>query len=1064
MIAQTDKFREVLEGLNPAQRHAVDTIHGPMMVLAGPGTGKTHMLAARIGNILALDQVEPRNILCLTFTNAGVKAMRDRLVSFIGAAGSRVAVHTFHDFAREVIEEFPGRFESISWEPMDDLDRHRIINEMIDGLPPKHDMRGPGHEPYARAKDLMWLFDKMAQESWSAEEVVAEANHHVLDLPNIPEYVYQRKYKDKQPGDLKPKAAEEEEKMRLLAEAAKLRERYSALKHDRSLYDYADQLAWLSDALEQDETLRMQLRERYQYVLVDEFQDTNDLQSKIVTLLAEEEHPNLFVVGDDDQSIYGFQGVRIANLFKFSQRYPSIQALQLINNYRSHSAILEAAKYVIEQNESRLPAIGPHPVEKDLVESSTRWQAPPKTLFEDDATRPLPEVRRYPTELAQAHYTARQLQDWIAEGIDPNDIGVIYRTHAQAARLLECCERLSVPYRLERSINVLQEPLILRLRACLGFIAGLRSDRQTVEQHAMEFMLCPAVGLTATELDNVNSFRFTHSRRVPGWRYLLQHPEALEGDDIPINNPDRFRHAAALINELAALVDRYPLGTLVQQVAQQTGLLREALDGDERRLALECIDALVRDANVRVRKDPGLSLEGLCRTWDEMDAFDLAIRLVKQADTRPAVSFMTAHSAKGLEFECVVMYDVNTAKWESRRRYNEPFRLPPGLLVAITDSDPKEEENRRLLYVALTRAKQRLVMTVAEESQTGKGQSLATDVDLLIQEQLANDTKPEVDDEELYDTLEKIYSAPLKPAPQPLDTAVARTKWQDRELSLGAITQFNRCKVGFYYQYVSEVPRTTRARDRYRNAVHATIQEFYGNALKPEDQQFQTEEELVALFTHHLNRERGGIKSDEMERFQAEGEATMRAWYRSEDDPFLFDVLLERSFHLTLPSGVQVKGRVDRIDIDPSSTLGIPVDYKIGDARQITTGRKTRGEDKGTFKELSDPRWRQLAYYAILLRDGLNKGALPRRGKVVNLSPKGTVVQVVELDPEAVAELEDELHATYHAILDAEDFAGCHEDEEKSDWDKGNCNWCKYHYLKRNSVELVSEEVEALDE
>ena len=1064
MLQTTPKFQETLATLNDAQRRAVETIHGPVMVLAGPGTGKTHMLAARIGNILMQEQIEPRNILCLTFTNAGVKAMRDRLVSFIGAAGSRVAVHTFHDFAREVIEEFPGRFESITWEPMDDLDRHRIVNEMIDGLPPKHDMRGPGHEPYARAKDLMWLFDKMAQESWSAEQVAAEANHHVLDLPNIPAYVYKRRSGDNMPGDLKPQAAEQREKMRLLVEAAGLQDRYRALKRERSLYDYADQLAWLHDALDRDETLRLQLRERYQYLLVDEFQDTNTLQSDIVKLLAEEEHPNLFVVGDDDQSIYGFQGVRVANMYSFSRHYATMQAAQLTNNYRSHSGILEAAKFVIAHNDDRLPAIGDQPVEKDLVESSPRWQAPPKTLFEDDPTRPLPEVRRYPTELAQAHYTARQLQDWIAEGIDPDEIGVIYRTHAQAARLLECCERLGVPYRLERSINVLQEPLILRLRACLGFIAGLRSDRQTVEQHAMEFMLCPAVGLTATELDNVNSYRFTHSRRVPGWRYLLQHPEALEGEGVPIDNPGRFRHAAALINELGGLVDRYPLGTLVQQVAQRTGLLREALDGDERRLALECIDALVRDANVRVRKDPGLSLERLCGTWDEMDRFDLALRLVKQADTRPAVSFMTAHSAKGLEFECVVMYDVNTAKWASRRKFGEGFTLPPVLLAAISDADTKEEENRRLLYVALTRAKQRLVMTVAEESETGRGQSLATDIDLLIQEQLAHDTKPEVDDEELYATLEEIYSAPLKAAPQPLDPAVAKTRWRDRELSLGAITQFARCRVGFYYQYVSEVPRTTRARDRYRNAVHATIQEFYGSALKPEDQEFMSEEELVALFTHHLNRERGGIRSDEMARFQAEGEATMRAWYQSEDDPFRFNVLLERSFHLTLPSGVQVRGRIDRIDIDPSSTLGIPVDYKIGDPREITVGRYSRGKHAGEFKELKDPRWRQLAYYAILLRDGLNKGALPRRGKVVNLSPKGTVVQEVELHPEAVAQLEQELYDTYHAILDADDFAGCHEDEEKSDWEKGNCNWCKYHYLKRNGVELVSEEVEGLDE
>ena len=1052
MINSTAEFQRTLDNLNAAQRAAVETIHGPMMVLAGPGTGKTHMLAARIGNILLKEQVEPRNILCLTFTNAGVKAMRDRLVRFIGAAGSRVAVHTFHDFARDVIEEFPGMFDSLAWEPMDDLDRHRIINRVIDGLPPKHILRGPAHEPYTEAKNLMWLFDKMAQESWTVEQVITTANHHILDLPNLPEFVYKRKYRDKQPGDLKPSAAEEVARMEKLIAAAQLAGDYAALKKQYALYDYADQLSWLYQALIDEPTLRMQLQERYQYILVDEYQDTNGIQSEIVALLAEEEHPNLFIVGDDDQSIYGFQGARIVNLMKLGQRYAGLTAGLLTENYRSHRAILDAAHHVINLNQTRLSEVHGQRLDKLLTEAAS---------FAD---RPQPKVLHYPTELAQAYYTARQIKDWIARGIHADEIGVIYRNHAQSARLIDCLEELDVPYRLERSINVLQQPLILRLRAALGFIAGLRSDRQTVEAHAMEFMLSPAIGLTMTELDNVNNFRFLHSRRIPGWRYLLQHPEALEGEEVPINNPERFRRAADLINELGGLVDRYPLGTLVQQVAQQTGLLREALDGDEKQLALECIDALVRDANARVRKTPSLTLDGLCQTWDEMDAYDLALRLVKQADTRAAVSLMTAHSAKGLEFECVVIYDVNAAKWESTRKFGTGYSLPPELSFEFDKREDKEEENRRLLYVALTRAKRQLVMTVAEESETGRGQSLATDVDLLVQNGFCESCQPDIDAELLYEGMAGIHGRPLAPVAPMLSPAVAKAKWADLDLTLGAVTQFERCKVGFYYQYVSNVPRTRRSRDRYQSAVHATIQEYYGNALKPEDKAFASEEELVALYTHHLNRERGGIKGHEMEQYQQLGEAILRAWYHSEEDPRRFEVLLERNFNLTLPSGIKVAGRIDRVDIDPRTTLGVPVDYKIGAPREISTGRKTRGDDAGSYKELSDRRWRQLAYYAILLREGHNKGGLPGYGKIVNLSPSGTVVQEVALDPEAVAQLEQQLYDTYHGILDCDDYAGCHEDEATSDHDKKNCAWCNFHYLKRNGVELVSEEVAGLDD
>ena len=262
----------------------------------------------------------------------------------------------------------------------------------------------------------------------------------------------------------------------------------------------------------------------------------------------------------------------------------------------------------------------------------------------------------------------------------------------------------------------------------------------------------------------------------------------------------------------------------------------------------------------------------------------------------------------------------------------------------------------------------------------------------------------------------------------------------------------------------SRSSRTRRSLDRYRSALHATIQEFYGSALKPEVEEFQSEEELVALFTHHLNRERGGIKTEELDQYQAQGEETLRAWYQSEDDPFHFNVLLERSFTLQLPSGVEVSGRIDRVDIDPKSTLGMPVDYKIGEAREVKTGPYTSGKRKGEFRELEDRRWRQLAYYAILLRDGLNKGGQPRTGKLVNLSPRGTVVQLVDLNPEAVAQFEEELYRVYHEILDCEDYSGCREDEHKTDRERESCAWCKFHYLKRDGVELVSEEVEGLDE
>ena len=1045
----TRAFQETLDQLNDEQRQAVEGIHGPWIVLAGPGTGKTHMLAARIGNILLREQVEPRNILCLTFTTAGVKAMRDRLVSFMGAAGSRVAVHTFHAFARRVIDENPHLFEYTDWQEMDELDARRLINEVIDGLPPRHELRGPGHEPYKFGKDLLWLFQQMAQESWTPDDVISAANHHVLDLPNIPEYVYQRKYKDKQPGDLKPKAAEQEARMERLKAGAALLDAYAALKRDRGLYDYGDQVSWLRDALRDHEVLRMQLQEQYQFILVDEYQDTNGLQNEIIALLADDENPNLFVVGDDDQSIFGFQGARIEGLRELTGRYlDDIRAVVLRENYRSHQAILDAAQHLITENKTRLLDIGGLTLDKTLREGG---------CF---AERPMPEIVHYPNEWAQAHYVAELIQRWIDAGTDPNEIGVIYRKHSQAARLVDSLEERGVPYRLERSINVLDLPLIKRLHDVLAFIGNLRADRPVNNQQAFEFLQSPAIGLTTVELWELNNFRFTESRRVDAWRYLLSHPEVLERGEVPIGNPERFRTANALLNELGAMLDHYPLPTVIQQVAQRTGILREALAGDESELAIEALDAIVRDAHARISKYPKLTLSGLCATWDELIEYDMALRLVKQADTRAAVSLMTAHKAKGLEFERVVLYDVTKRAWDTASKGSRSFTLPPELSHELS-TEAKAEENRRLFYVALTRAKREVHIAVPGESASGTPQSPSIAIDTLLTEHLATEREAEVNDEELHRGLVQHYGQALAPSAPLLSARAAQERWAEQDLSLSAATQFERCRVGFYYQYVSNVPRTKRPRDRFTDVVHETLREYYRRAQHPEEQQFASEEELVAMFLHQLNRQRAGLRAKEFEGFAAEGEETLRAWYQSEADTPALNTVIERNIALTTGMSLPLRGRVDRIDVDATSTLGYPVDYKLGAPRPIkyTVDKKT-----GRKRNLDDRTWRQLAFYAILMRDGFNKGAQPSRGKVVYLSPRGTEVVEVPLDVDDVKAFEDELYDTYHAIRACEDFAGCHTLPETSDHDKMKCSWCAYHYLERNDAVLVSEELVALDD
>ncbi len=1042
MIQPTPAFRKTLDALNPQQRQAVEGIHGPWMVLAGPGTGKTHMLAARIGNILLREDIQPGNILCLTFTNAGVKAMRDRLVRFIGVAGSRVAVHTFHDFARRVIEEHPDLFDYTDWVQMDELDRIRLVNRLIDGLPPKHPVRGPSYSPYTHNKDLLWLFNLMNQERWEPALVIAEAGAHAAGLEDDPEYQYKRKYKGFQKGDPHPgKVAEETERMERLIAGAELYDGYAELKRERGFYDYGDQLLWLRDALEAHETLRFILQEKYQFTLVDEFQDTNGLQIEILGLLAEEESPNLFVVGDDDQAIFEFQGARIASLRDHTERFAGgISLAVLAENYRSHQGILDAAQLVIEPNKSRLTQIQGRALDKVLVEGG-RFDR-----------RPRPRTVTYPNALVQAFEVGQQIRSWLAEGVPADEIAVIYRKHAQAERLLEVLEAEGLPYRLERSVNVLDLPLVRRLVDVLTFVGNLRADEPVDTKLAFEYLLCPAIGFTAMELFALNSYRFTDTQRVPSWRYLLTHPEVLSAEEVPIRDPRRFAVAAELLDELVTLTERVPLPTVVQQTIQRTGLLREAIAGEQRALSLEAIDQIVRDAGARARKDPALTLQGLCATWAELREYDLPLTLVKQADTRAAVSLMTAHSAKGLEFDCVILYDLTDSAWEGKRNGpSRAFKLPPEL-SRQTDYEV-EESNRRLLYVALTRARKRLLLAVPEENDNGRPMSRASAVGMLLDEGSIDEATPGSTDEELQTLMEKIHQRTLPAPPPALDPAFAKTRWEDSPLTLGAAQEFERCKLGFYYQYVNETPRTERPKDRYRRTLHETLKEFYRYALHPEHLEFQSEEELVAVFTHLLNLERNGLSRTDYARYRAEGESCLRTWYGSQSDPLSLHVKIEQSISTTTAAGTPLRGRIDRIDVDPQTTLGIPVDYKFGKPKPFVAKRLT-----------SDRRWRQLAYYAILMRDDMNGNVLPNRGRLVYLSPTGTEVVDVALDPGKVAEFEALLDERQQEILVAEDFSGCHEDPAATQRDKDNCPWCNFHYLKRDAEVLVSEEAMELDD
>src|SRR6201994_1886140 len=352
-----EHFEEEYQKLNEQQRLAVDTTEGPVMVIAGPGTGKTQILAARIGKILLDTDTAPGNILCLTYTDAGAIAMRRRLLAFIGPDAYKVHIHTFHSFCNDIIQENLPLFEKTALDPISDLEKIQLFKVLIDSFPKNHPLKRYRGDVYYEMRNLQNLFSTMKREGWTPGFINEKIDQFLADLPLRDEFVAKRATKEFKKGDVRTdKIAEEAERMEKLRAAVNEFDPFQALMRRNNRYDFDDMINWVIRAFEENKGLLSSYQERYQYILVDEYQDTSGTQNRLVNLLINFwDRPNVFVVGDGDQSIYRFQGANVKNMLDFAHQYENdLLTVVLTHNYRSTQPILDISRTLIEKNQERL--------------------------------------------------------------------------------------------------------------------------------------------------------------------------------------------------------------------------------------------------------------------------------------------------------------------------------------------------------------------------------------------------------------------------------------------------------------------------------------------------------------------------------------------------------------------------------------------------------------------------------------------------------------------------------------------------------------------------------------
>jgi DNA helicase-2/ATP-dependent DNA helicase PcrA len=1043
-----DAFRAFLSTLNPAQRRAVDATEGPVLVVAGPGTGKTHILTARIGNILLTTDARAQNVLCLTFTDAGSNAMRRRLLERIGPEAHRVPIFTFHAFCNRVIQDNMEHFGKGNLEPVTELERIEIVRNLLTKLPPEHPLREGRKDIFQYEEHLRDLFSLMKKEGWTPGFVLKKTDEFLAGLPMNPDFLYQRDTKKFKKGEPKATQIQEvTEKLERLKAAADLYPKYLHAMERAGRYEYEDMLLWVTRAFEKNESLLRTYQERYQYILVDEFQDTNGAQFHLLNLLLDFwQIPNIFIVGDDDQSIYEFQGARLENLREFHQKYRNgLEVIVLEENYRSTQEILDAAKLVIENNELRAVNLFEEPLEKKLFA---------KTSEQGGLA-----VKIYPTRLHETADIVFQIENLIKNGVSPSEIAVLYAKHRQANRLMALLGKKGIPYQSKKPVNILDLPEIQQFRELLKYLYE-ESVKPFSGEHRLFRLLHEAwFGLEPLDLAKIalacrsgkneeeeNLYEKVGTRAEKGrrWREVLNDTTFLK--TLQLAHPESFAKISERLEGWISAVQNLPLSHFLERLFTQTGLLAWALNQPDKVLHLQILNTFSVFVHAESARNPRFSLARLLDLLDSMDDNNIALPLQQPVESGPGVHLLTAHSAKGLEFEHVFMFDCTDDAWEKGNGGNRGrFALPPTL--TFSGEEDALEARRRLFYVAMTRAKRHLQISFAKTGDDGKALTQSQFVD----ETGLPQTEVVVPQFVLLETQTLLLLEPEQPIITLPESALLDELLANFSLSVTALNRYLRCPLAFYYEDLLKIPGATSEAAAFGTAMHGALQQFLLKMKSHKKMEWPSPENLQKFFAQEMERQRGWFSEHGFAQRLALGKDYLRRIHVEQVPFWKKRAIAERRFDRVELDGVPLKGVLDKIEWLDNGFLRI-VDFKTG----LPDPKKTASPDEK--QPYGGDYWRQLAFYKILLESARIYPEIVGKTAISWLEPdrRGAFpIAEISFSNEEIHFVENLIREVFSKIQNREFATGC---------GKQDCPWCRMHRDRTISEVLERGAEEELDD
>ncbi len=1038
-------FIQTLASLNAQQRVAVEHIDGPTLVIAGPGTGKTHILAARIGQILTVTDTQPYNILCLTFTDAGVQAMRERLMSLIGPAAHKVHISTFHSFCNRVIQDNLDLFGRQDLTQLDELERRQIIRQLLDELPHEHALkRGRGSDIYFYEKHLADLFKLMKTEAWTPQYISQKVDDWLEYLPQNPDFQYKINKKGLfSKGDLKTETiADEVEKMEKLKAATQLYYRFEALKAAANRYDFDDMVLWVIDAFDRFPFLLRGYQEQFLYFLVDEFQDTNGSQNRILSqLIGFWEQPNIFIVGDDDQAIYEFQGARLKSLVDFYETYKKdVKVVVLKDNYRSSQNILDAARNTIENNILRiLNNIQGLNLEKNLIAKGP--------VSESTIT---PQIIEYPNRTHEVIDIVQQIEALNNSDTPLSTTAIIYARHRQIEPFIALFDKRGVPYTVRRALNVLDDSLIQNLRLLLTYIA-----LESRQPFSGEYLLFKILNMRFLEILQHDVLKLTTYLAKKNPSDIIARNEATEGDietaieknshvkmtwretiaqlpRIKFLDKNKITTFSTHLESWIAAVGNDPLPVLIEHILNQSGLLPWILKEENKTEYTQIIYTFFDFVKNETAKRPRLSLEDFLKTLNLMDSNNIRLEFIKNTvakDGSNPVVLTTAHSAKGLEFDRVFIVDAVKTEWEEARSGGlYRFKLPESL--TFTAEADATEARRRLFYVATTRAKEHLTVSYARTDGRGKGLMQTQFLDEMNAPALE---KRQLDDDAVLDSQIALLTEGVEIEADLLEKAFVKNVLKDFQLSISALNAYLDCPLSFYFSYILKVPSQPSEYFQYGEAVHFALRKLFGEMLRSKEKQFPSSDEFVNYFETDLQRRRPFFDDADFERRLETGVTNLRSYYNQFVHKFPKTVVVEKTLVAEI-EGVPIRGILDKIEYRVDGSVHI-VDYKTGKQADEKLRRPS------TRNPLGGDYWRQLVFYKLLYENFRANLIRVTSGEIsyVEADVRGHFkTKTFDFEPKDSQILRGLISESWERIQ-AQDFKGC---------GKKTCAWC--NFMKNN--------------